>query len=246
MAEIIASTQAHLDIEDIRDDIVILKNGNASIVLQTSAVNFDLLSEGEQDAMIFAFAALLNSLTFPIQIVIRSKRMDISNYIRLLNRAKESQQNTLLAKQIDLYEGFIRELVSKNEVLDKRFYVVIPYTTINLAQTASNFSLFSFLLGRRGKKEVLDKWHTLEKARINLSPKREHVMKLLSRVGLKAKQLTTPELVELFYDTYNPTVAREQKVALATSEYSTPLVEPALEPILEATEGGSGGSNENT
>src|SRR4030065_2704496 len=86
----IASTQEHLDIEDIRDNLVILKNGNAVFVLQTTAVNFDLLSESEQDAMLFAFAALVNSLTFPIQILIRSKRADVTNYLSRLEEAKKS------------------------------------------------------------------------------------------------------------------------------------------------------------
>src|SRR4030065_2326128 len=86
----IASTQEHLDIEDIRDNLIILKHGNAVFVLQTTAVNFDLLSESEQDAMIFAFAALVNSLTFPIQILIRSKRVDITNYLTRLEAAKKS------------------------------------------------------------------------------------------------------------------------------------------------------------
>src|SRR4030067_3731956 len=101
--EKIASTQEHLDIEDIRDDVVILKNGNAATVLQTTAVNFDLLSETEQDAMIFSFAALLNSLTFPIQILVRTKRMDIYNYLARVTAAKHSTHNESLAVQIEKY-----------------------------------------------------------------------------------------------------------------------------------------------
>src|SRR5581483_2740349 len=119
-----ASTQQHLDIEDIRDNLVILKNGNAVAILQTTAVNFDLLSEREQDSMIIAYAALLNSLTYPIQVLVRSKRMDISNYLRLLEEARNSTPNPALENQIVLYEKFIRDLVSRNEVLDKRFYIV--------------------------------------------------------------------------------------------------------------------------
>src|SRR3990170_8859406 len=105
-----ASTQQHLDIEDIRDDLVILKNGNAVAILQTTAVNFDLLSEREQDSMIFAYAALLNSLTYPIQVIVRSKRMDISNYLKLLSEAEQKATNQQIANQINLYSNFIREL----------------------------------------------------------------------------------------------------------------------------------------
>jgi hypothetical protein len=222
----VASTQDHLDIDDIRDDLVISKNGGAVAVLQTNAVNFDLLSESEQDAMIFAYAALLNSLTFPIQVIVRSKRMDISSYLKLLEDARAQTTNERLAAQIDLYDKFIRELVSRNQVLDKRFYVVIPYFAGNLSQIKPP--------GLFPSKAVpsTDKWHTLEKAKVNLAPKIAHITKQLNRIGIKAKQLATEELVELFYDLYNPEVAREQKAALSTQEYTTPIVEPALEPVV--------------
>lgn len=219
-----ASTQEHLDIEDIRDDLVVLKNGNAVAVLQTTAVNFDLLSEREQDAMIFAYAALLNSLTYPIQILVRSKRMDISAYLRLLEEARKKAINPSLSNQITLYEKFIRELVSKNQVLDKRFYIVIPYAITNLSQVLTLPSLV------KKKEPVEDKWHTLEKAKVNLGPKIEHLTKQVSRIGIKAEQLHTEQLVEFFYDLYNPEVSREQKAALNTQEYTTPIVEPALQP----------------
>lgn len=221
-----ASTQQHLDIEDIRDDIVILKNGNAVAILQTTAVNFDLLSEREQDAMIFAYAALLNSLTYPIQILVRSKRLDISNYLRLLQEARGNAVNQRLANQIDLYANFIHDLVSRNQVLDKRFYVVIPYASTTLSQALTLPGLV------KKEKPVEDKWHTLEKAKVNLGPKIEHLTKQISRIGIKARLLTTEELVEFFFDLYNTDVSREQKAALNTQEYTTPIVEPALQPSL--------------
>ena len=225
----IASTQEHLDIEDIRDDLVVLKNGNAATVLQTTAVNFDLLSEAEQDAMIFAFAALVNSLTFPIQVLVRSKRVDITNYLARLEEAKKTAYTPALVVQIDKYERFIRELVSKNQVLDKRFYVVIPYIGIDLSQIKSFAGVFG------PKKLKVSKWSVLEKAKVNLEPKVEHIIKQLARIGIKAIRLTTEDLVELFYDLYNPEVAREQKAALGTREYTTPLVEPAVAPATEPT-----------
>ncbi|MCL5411831.1 MAG: hypothetical protein M1150_03830 [Patescibacteria group bacterium] len=222
--KIIATTQEHLDIEDIRNDIVVLKSGNASIVLQTNAVNFDLLSEQEQDAMIFAYAGLLNSLSFPIQVIVRSKLMDISSYIEKLETVKKGQANQRLAEEIGRYQEFVRELIAKNNVLDKRFYIVIPYFEARM----SSLSPIGALTGK--KTVYFDKWQLLEKAKVALQPKRDHIIKQLSRIGVKAKQVTTQELVELFYDIYNPTVAREQKVALKTSDYTTPVVEPAIEP----------------
>lgn len=227
----VASTQDHLDIEDIRDDVVLLKNGSATAVLQTTAINFDLLSETEQDSTIFAYAALLNSLTFPLQVFIRTKRMDISNYLFRIQEARARSHNENLAAQIEKYETFITDLVSNNQVLDKRFYVAIPYIGLDLSQVTSNIAT---LFKKRSKS--LDKWALLEKAKVNLEPKVEHLIKQFSRIGVKPVRLNTAELVELFYDLYNPEVAREQKAALGPQEYTTPIVEPSLTPLVSEAE----------
>jgi len=225
-AKKIPSTQEHLDIEDIRDNIVILKNGTSVAVLQTTALNFDLLSEDDQDAMIFAFGGLLNSLTYPIQIFIRSKRMDITNYIVKLEDAKRSVQNPNLVTQIEKYENFVKNLVSKNQVLDKRFYVIIPDFGFAIPPTASLGSLF------HRRPAEMSKWSIMERSKGNLQQKTEHLVKLLGQIGLGSARLGTRELVELFYELYNPEVAREQKAALGTKDYTTPLVEPKMAPIV--------------
>jgi len=214
----LASTQDHLEIEDIRDSIVILKSGNAVSVLQTTAVNFDLLSEGEQDAMIFTYAALLNSLTFPIQVIVRSKITDISFYLARLEAQKNKQKNPNLVATISRYQNFVRDLVAKNQVLDKRFYVIIPYLETRFTKTGI----------KAASKGKVNKWDILEQAKVQLAPKKETITKLLARIGVKVKELNTQELVELFYDIYNSEVAREQKIALTASDYTKPLVEPHL------------------
>lgn len=221
-AKTVASTQEHLDIEDIRDDMVILKNGSAVMVLQTNAVNFDLLSENEQDAMIFAYAALLNSLSFPIQVVVRSKIMDISSYLFKLDEARRAQTNPALADMISKYQNFIRNLIAQNQVLDKRFYLIIPYLDVSLSGNNP-------LAPKKKKGPSVDKWQVLEKARVQLAPKRDHLLKQMARIGIRSWQLDTQQLVELFYEIYNPNVAREQKVSLPPEEYTVPIVEPAIE-----------------
>lgn len=218
-----ASTQDHLDILDIRDNIILLKNGNAAGVLQTNAVNFDLLSESEQDALIFAYASLLNSLTFPIQIIIRSKRMDISSYLERLDQAREAQTNTRLQQQIVRYSEFVKDLIAKNNVLDKRFYIVVPFAELKIGSVNPSHVLF-------GKKRVnFDKWAVLEKAKTALAPKEDQIIRQISRLGIKAKVLSTQELVELFYDIYNPNTSSEQKVSINVQEYTSPVVQPAIE-----------------
>ncbi len=136
-----ASTQEHLDIEDIRDSIVILKNNAAAAVVQTTAVNFDLLSEVEQDAMIASYSQLLNSLSFPIQVVIRSKKMDISTYLENLAVIESNQANPYLKEQIKSYRQYVADLISKNDVLDKRFYIIIPYQEISFKSDVSILSI---------------------------------------------------------------------------------------------------------
>jgi len=214
-----ASTQQHLDIEDIKDDIVVFKNGSCCLIIQTTAVNFGLLSETEQDATIYAYAGLLNSLSFPIQIVIRSKQKDISSYLNLLQEQERKQQNIQLKNWIKNYRQFIEKIVKENEILDKKFYVVIPFSSIELG---INTGLLT------NKKNLpYPKEYILEKAKTNLHPKRDHLIKQLARIGLKTKQLGTQALIELFYNIYNSEI-EGQKFVLS-KDYQTPLVSAAIE-----------------
>lgn len=224
MAEIFASTQKHLDIYGIEQGLIILKNGGARLVLSCTAVNFDLLSEVEQDAIIAAYSGLLNSLSFPIQVVIRSKKMDISFYLDQLKTVEKEQTNRFLKKRIASYRGYVEQLISKNEVLDKSFYVIIPYQEMLLTSPENPLKkLFS-----PRKRVVLNKSAILKRAKIQLEPKKEHLIKQFNKIGIKARQLRTQELIELFYDIYNPDLARQQHLRGA-EEYTAPLVRPAVE-----------------
>jgi len=217
------STQQAIPIEDIKDDLVLLKDGSACLVLETTALNFGLLSESEQEATIYAYAALLNSLTFPIQILIRSQRKDISSYLELLAGAENSQTNPLLKNQIKKYRRFVEETVKKNNVLDKRFYIVIPFSSLELGVKQA---LGASLLPRK-LKLPFSKGYILEKAKTALYPKRDHLLRQLSRIGLSGRQLTTHELISLFYEIYNPEISESQKVAIG-AEYTAPIVQPTL------------------
>lgn len=236
---ITTSTQRHLDIENITDDLVMLKNGGVALLLQTTAVNFGLLSETEQDATIYAYAGLLNSLTFPIQIVIRSKRMDISSYLELLKQQEEKQTNENLRFQIKKYRQFVESIIKENRVLDKRFYIVIPFSSLELGVKPAATS-FLDLINPLAKKQKgglpFPKSYILERAKNALYPKRDHVARQLARIGLKAEQLTTQELVELFYDIYNPVQSGGERLTARASDYATAMVAPATEEPLEPIE----------
>lgn len=219
-SQIKASTQEHLDIEDIRDDVVILKDGSAVLVISTTAINFGLLSEREQDATIYAYAALLNSLTFSIQILIRSKKKDISGYLKLLTQAELRETKKKIRDQITKYKVFIQDIVAKNEVLDKKFFLIIPMSALEIGATKA--------FGASVKRKTalpFPKEYILEKAKSNLHPKRDHLLKLLSRLGLRGRQLTTQELIQLFYEIYNPE-AGTQPVG-QKAEYQAPIVQAA-------------------
>jgi hypothetical protein len=187
------STQRFIEIEDIVDDIVITKGGNACIIIEVQATNFALLSAEEQDAKIYSYAALLNSLSFTIQIVIRSKRLNVSSYLKLLENEKTSSKTPELSKQIGLYKDFVEELVKVNTILDKKFYVVIPYSSLEKGlagakeQTGASSSQSFFLVG----------------ARASLHSKAESLHTQLRRLNLKAETLTKERLVKVYYELFN-------------------------------------------
>lgn len=215
-----ASTQEHLDIEDITEDLVVLKSGWVAMVMSTTAVNFDILSEAEQDATIYAYGALLNSLSFPVQILIRSKKADITAYYQQLEEALQNQPNPDLKQQIQKYMDFITSTVQQKTVLDKSFYLIINFSPIELGIKA---------IKKRTPSKTQNKTLLIRDAQIAMFPKRDHLIKQTARLGLTTRQSTTKELIELFYDIYNPAPTGTQRVILDTETYTTPLVEPAVE-----------------
>lgn len=227
--EIKATTQEHLDFEDIKDNFVILKNGNVVAVISTTAVNFGLLSEIEQDALIAAFSMLLNSISYPIQIVIRSKRVDITKYLDKIVQTEAMLTDPLLKKQAQSYRKFIQEIIKVNNVLDKKFYVVVPSGGMAFKEMGSSpFDWAKRLFGIHAKRVKVNIDKAIERAKPDLLPKIEHLIGEFSRLGIKASQLTTQELVELYFEIYNPSTAQVQRVRTDIGDYKTAIVEPAI------------------
>lgn len=215
-----ASTHDHLNIEDIQDSLVLLKDGSCALILEVGAVNFGLLSEKEQEAMIFAYAALLNSLTFPIQILVKSTKKDISRYMKLLDEEAAKQKKQVYKERIKKYKQFVESIVATNKVLDKKFYIVIPFSALELgAQTAAGA-----LFGKKGL--PFSKSYILERARTSLTPKRDHLIRQTARLGLKARQLSTEEIIDLFFKIYNYEVVGKQRPE--GTEAGKPLVESVV------------------
>lgn len=216
----IPSTQQHLDIEDIRDDLAILLDGTVSLVIETTSVNFDLLSEGEQDAKIYSFAGLLNSLNFHFQILVRTQRTDLTKYVDSLESMLQRQITPGLRRQMEIYIQFIRNLTVTNQVLDKRFFIILPSKTTAAVRTSALKQLF-------GKEEkIINADEVLEAAKKNLYPKRDHILKQLNRMGLFGRQLTTNELIKLFYGIYDSSRQGLEKLQINKGEYTSMVVEP--------------------
>ena len=215
-----STTQDHLDIEDVQSDLVLLKDGSVAMILQTSSVNFGLLSEEEQDATIYSYAALLNSLTFPIKLLIRSQRKDVTNYVHLLADQEQKQTNLLLKQQIKSYRQFVEKIVKEGNVLDKKFYVVIPFSSLELGLAA---------VKKSQKTLPYSKDYIIKKALTSLKPKRDHLTRQFARLGLKITQLKTEEIIKLFYITYNPDSSQSQEFT-TSKEYLSPLVQAAIDP----------------
>lgn len=192
-----ATTQSFIEIEEIQDDIVLMKDFSAATVLEVGAVNFWLLSEDEQASIIQAYANLLNSLSFPVQILIVSKKMDISSYLEYINAKLKAQTDPTLHKRLTDYQDYIKSTVKKTSVLEKRFFFVIPFSPLEMGVGGAN---------TRG----LKKDYVITRAKTALYPKRDNMIRLLSKIGLKATPVQKQGLTELYHNLYNGSSANKQ------------------------------------
>ncbi len=186
-----STTQDFTEIVDISDDIVFLKGGNACMIAETSSVNFFLLSQDEQNARIYGYMSLLNSLSSYIQIFIVSRRIDLGAYVKLIEDKIINVRNPKVGEQLTLYRDFIRELVKGEGLLDKKIYVVLPFSQLELgaASVAQNAAQKSLSLNDRIKSGLISK--------------RNNVLTQIERMGLTARPLGTDELIKLFYELFN-------------------------------------------
>lgn len=213
------STQEHLRIAEIRDGILILTNGELRQVVLVSSVNFALKSEDEQNAIVFQYQNFLNSLSFPIQIVMQSRRLDLAPYLGKLAERLESEQNELIRLQIADYIEFIKRLLSVANIMDKNFFVVVPFSP----PVTKKGGMMSQIFGspkRQQPKIPADQFAQYKQAlgqRVNV------ITSGLASVGLRSAVLTTQQLVELFYATYNPEEATKERLTY-TQLLSAPIV----------------------
>jgi hypothetical protein len=210
------STQNALEIAEIRDGIVIMNDGSFRAVIMVKSTNFDLMSQAEQEAIEFSYQGFLNSLYFPIQIFIRSQRVDLLPYIQKLDKIKSEHDNMLLAMLMDDYINYIFNLSQQANVMNKNFYVVIPYFPLGdvqktLTQSKNFFAGIGNLFSPKEKHVTISE-NDLEKAKTELRNRIQSVLAGLMQAGIQGLPLDTQELIELYYDVYNPDTATRQQL----------------------------------
>ncbi len=193
-----ASTQKFTEIVDFLDNVVIMEGGNACLIIEITASNFALLSKREQDSRIFSYASLLNSLSFPIQILIRNKRLDISSYLKELDEQVKTSKNQRLQAYIGYYRDFVQEMVTVNVVLNKSFYIVIPFSSLEMGIAGAKQASQKSTPKNKKPNGALP-----EGAEKNLQSKAQTVLSQLQKFAVSARILEREDLVKLFYDIYN-------------------------------------------
>lgn len=204
------STQKYLDIAGIRDDVVLMKDGSLRAVLLTSSLNFALKSEDEQNAVIANYISFLNSFEFSLQIVVQSRRLNIDAYLEKLKTMEKEQTNELLRLQTREYRQFVEELLTMERIMAKRFYLVVPYSPFSDKQKGF-FSRLSETLKTAAVLRLTEA--KFQERRRELSGRVGLIASGLQSMGLNAIQLTTQSLIELYYNTYNPDVSEQERLA---------------------------------
>lgn len=219
------STQNTLQISEIRDGIVIMNDGTFRSVIMCKSINFDLMSPQEKEGIEFSYQGFLNSLFFPVQIFIRSQKVDIKPYINKLSVIKAQHQNMLLALLMEDYINFITDVSYEVNIMDKVFYVVIPYFPTGFDVGAIKNASRNFITNVFGSKDqhITINEADLEKAKTQLRNQVQQVINGLSAAGVQSLPLDTQELIELYYDVYNPDTATRQPLK-NFNDVATPLV----------------------
>jgi len=197
------STQQFVPVREVRDGVLILKDGGMRAILLASSMNFALKSEEERNAVLFQFQDFLNSLDFSIEIVIQSRKLDIRPYIALLESREKEQVNELMRIQTKEYIEFIKSFTESTNIMTKNFFIVIPYSPAGI--NTQKVSAFNSMFGKKSAKEKAATTEAnFEENRSQLEERLAVVEQGLVRTGIRVARLGTEEIIELFYKAFNP------------------------------------------
>jgi len=205
-----AATQQYLNIAEVRDNVLVLKDGSLRAALLASSVNFALKSEEEQNAIIQSYIAFLNSLDFPIQIVVQSRRLNMDKYLEGLVAKQREQTNELLRTQIAEYREYIQQLVTLGEIMSKRFYLVVPLDSKNKGGHKGFFEQLGAVISPATVIRLSNS--IFQRYVVRLESRVDKVVSGLGSLGVTAVQLDTQSLIELLYSSYNPELSYSQKL----------------------------------
>lgn len=205
------STQRYLPIAEIRNDTLLLKNGGVRAVLKVEALNFNLKSETEQQGIIAGYGAFVNTLTFPLQIVIRSFKTNIDEYLFQMKGYADKQQNTLLKEQTEGYMNFMQRLVEVADIMQKRFYVIVPVDHGEHKKTFTE-KFFDWIHPDDTSAKASQRNREFSGLNKQLNERVDLVAAGLANVGLHTDRLHTRELLEVLYQVYNPKTSQLEKI----------------------------------
>jgi hypothetical protein len=212
------STQNTLQISEVRDGITILNDGTFRAVVMCKSINFDLMSPQEREAVEFSYQGFLNSLYFPVQIFVRSQKVDLRPYLERLDKIRTEQDNMLLALLMEDYIGFLSAVAQQTNIMDKKFYLIISYPDPDenirsaMKQSTGFFTGMVDMFSKNSVPHVVIDEARLEAAKTELKNRVQSVMQGLLECGVQSIPLDTQELIELYYDVYNPDTATRQQL----------------------------------
>jgi type IV secretory pathway VirB4 component len=240
------STQNSLLIAEVRDGIVIMNDGSFRAVIMCKSINFDLMSPQEREAVEFSYQGFLNSLYFPVQIFMRSQKVDLRPYLEKLDKIRTEQDNMLLGLLMEDYIGFLSAVAQQTNIMDKKFYVVISYPDPDediksaLKQSTGFFTGMVDMFSKNSTPHITINENMLEQAKTELKNRVQSVMQGLLECGVQSIPLDTQELIELYYDVYNPDTATRQQLK-HFEDLSVPVVTKgkgdAQQPNLDKEQG---------
>ncbi|MFC1608814.1 hypothetical protein ACFL2R_01710 [Patescibacteria group bacterium] len=198
-----ASSQKYVDVKEIKGDVMVLKNGSLRAVLLVSSINFDLKSIEEQDAIIMGYQGFLNSLDFPLQIMVQSRKLDIDQYLASLKKKEKTTDNELMKMQISEYTNFIKSITEVSQIMSHYFYLVIPFYPTESTEGGFMDKVSGMLNPRQ---VIIENAEMFETYKNQLWQRIDQVSSGLSRIGLNVTPLKTEDLIELMYSSYNPSL----------------------------------------
>ena len=207
------ATQRYLQLSSVHDDTLVLKDGGLRAILEVSALNFDLKSEEEQNALIISYQHFLNALDFPVQVLVRSRKIDIDSYLALLKSKITSQQNDLMKAQLQDHIQYIKRLVEYTDIMEKRFFLIVPFTPPEVLPTSTFSKFLKYITPDDTVLKTIARKKQFKELRSKLETRINVVTTGIENCGMKVRRLKTEEIIELMYQSYNPDICKRQKLA---------------------------------